>query len=280
MLTAIVIPADERQPIRLQEIEPHDLNAYRQIVGGYLEAVTLERPAATLYLNEEGKLDGLPINPRATALAWVHSSYLRNAADVLVGPVFIVGPPDQNGDDLTAPIELVNLLFHTKALRVEVLTDRTSPWWHRTKWSFPTWLQAYRSAVSLTISRPKIQEVRVVPELDQELQATWYRLGQENPWINKAVDPPFTPDSFVGCYSIEELTERLGHGTWSVGSAFYYQDLCFINQVDGGDEWLTIRHGMAFESINALPLIERGEFASLVTRLLAASKEQCQRLKY
>ena len=37
--------------------------------------------------------------------------------------------------------------------------------------------------------------------------------------------------------------------------------------------------GLIFPT-SRLPIIERGEFASLVRRLLAASKEQCQRLEY
>ena len=99
-------------------------------------------------------------------------------------------------------------------------------------------------------------------------------------WIRSAYDPPFSRDSFVGCYSIEELAEQMTGTSWTTGTAFYYRDLCFIQQVEGGDEWLTIRHGMAFESISVMPFIERGEFASLIIRLLTAAKEQCQRLEY
>jgi hypothetical protein len=67
---------------------------------------------------------------------------------------------------------------------------------------------------------------------------------------------------------------------WSLGTALYYQDLCLINQVDGGDEWLTIRHGVAFESITFGPFIEDGEFESLIDRLLSATKAQCLALEY
>jgi hypothetical protein len=37
------------------------------------------------------------------------------------------------------------------------------------------------------------------------------------------------------------LEECLGYTDWPFGTAFYYRDLRFINQVDGGDEWLTIK---------------------------------------
>lgn len=136
------------------------------------------------------------------------------------------------------------------------------------------------AGLQLARKRITVEEVRVIPELDDELREQWHQLGKANPWIKTADDPSFTRDSFAGCYSVEEMEERIGHANWSLGTAFYYRDLCFINQVEGGDEWLTIRHGIAFESISVLPFIERGEFASLVRRLLAASKERCQTLKY
>ncbi|WP_433269000.1 DUF3846 domain-containing protein [Actinosynnema sp. CS-041913] len=279
MLTAIVIPADERQPIRQQQIEPHDLNAYRQIVGGNLEVVALDRPSASLYLNEEGKLRELPVNPRASVLAWVHNSALRATGDVIVGPAFIVGPTDGHGDDQSAPLGLVDLLFGTTRFRVQVLTGATRQW-RQADPVLLSWSEAYRDAVRLTLLRPEIAEVRVVPDLAPELREVWYQLSLANPWIAAADDPPFTRSSFVGCYSVEELAEQIGHTSWSLGTAFYYRDLCFINQVDGGDEWLTIRHGVVFESITFMPYIEASTFASLIARLLAASKEACLRLEY
>jgi hypothetical protein len=38
-----------------------------------------------------------------------------------------------------------------------------------------------------------------------------------------------------------------------------------------GDEWLTIRHGIAFESMTLNPSIEDETFESLITRLLVAT---------
>ena len=56
-------------------------------------------------------------------------------------------------------------------------------------------------------------------------------------------DPPFRIDSsFYGCYTVEELEERIGHGNRSLGTAFYYRDLCLINQIEAAGEWLAIRH--------------------------------------
>jgi hypothetical protein len=94
--------------------------------------------------------------------------------------------------------------------------------------------------------------------------------------------------SFYGCQSLDELEERLGFCMWALGTAFYYRELCFINQVDGGDEWLTIRafreggkvDSLAFESITFSSYIEEGRFKDLIERLLKANKEDCRRLTY
>ncbi len=67
-------------------------------VGGYIESVphfkhyehegTLQFPVVA-FCNEEGKIHGLPINPKAT-LAWEKSVGQRITRDYLVGPIAIV----------------------------------------------------------------------------------------------------------------------------------------------------------------------------------------------
>lgn len=278
MITAIVIPVDPGQPIRLQQLDPNDLDAYQQIIGGNLQIINLYRPPAGMYVNEEGKFQSLRVNDRATALAAVHNSDFRGT-DVIVGPALIVGPANRYGDDTSAPEDLCELLANTTLYRVQTWT-RDEMRWNRDAQTFTVWTTAYRHALRLAETQDEIEHVRVVPELDTELRRAWFQLGRENPDIHEAYDPPFLIDGFVGCYSIEELEERIGHGNWSIGTSFYYRDLCFINQVNGGDEWLTIRHGIAFESITFGPSIEEGRFASLIRRLLAASEEQCRELTY
>jgi hypothetical protein len=278
VITAIVIPVDPAQPIRQQHLEKRDVDAYRAIVGGNLQILNLERPPATMYLNEEGKYEGLRVNDRATALLSVHNSAFRGR-DVIAGTAFLVGVPDQHGDDTSVPDDFVELLFNTPRYRVQMWTSAARQW-GTDSLVFINWWEAYRYAVQLADSWSVIEEVRVVPELDAALREQWYQLGVGNPWIREANDPPFTRNSFIGCFSVKELEDQLGFGNWSLGTAFYYRDLCFINQINGGDEWLTIRHGVAFESITVQSYIEDGEFASLITRLLTASKEQCQRLEY
>ncbi len=63
---------------------------------------------------------------------------------------------------------------------------------------------------------------------------TWLAIGEANRWISRACDPPFTRNCFVECADAAELVERLAHGNWCLGQAFFLGDLCFIQQVGGG----------------------------------------------
>jgi hypothetical protein len=93
-ITALIIPASGSEPIREEEIID-DLPTMKDLVGGWIERVELLGDG-TLWLNEEGKIDGLPVNRRATRLAQL---YGHPTSDVLVGQVVVVGPPTGGGDN-------------------------------------------------------------------------------------------------------------------------------------------------------------------------------------
>jgi hypothetical protein len=91
-VSGILIPVEGPVvPITVQSLDD-----YQSAVGGDIEALELSG-GATMYLNDAGKLDGLPLNPRATQL-----SHLM-PRDWIVGPVLILGPVDGNGDDTDLP---------------------------------------------------------------------------------------------------------------------------------------------------------------------------------
>src|SRR5437588_5925009 len=102
------------------------------------------------------------------------------------------------------------------------------------------------------------------------------KLGKTNPWIRLAKDPPFNTQSFYECKDDDDLLDKFAHGNWCLGQAFYLGELCFIQQVDSGDEWLTLKQGEAFESISFGRIIKaqgREAAQSLLDRLRAASVE-------
>jgi hypothetical protein len=110
--------------------------------------------------------------------------------------------------------------------------------------------------------------------------STWLAIGQANRWIRRACDPPFTRASFVACGDGAELKGRLAHGNWCLGQAFCLSNLCFIQQVGGGDEWLVIKENVAFESVSAGTMIEQGTFDDFLARIAGASLYACAKLIY
>ena len=80
---------------------------------------------------------------------------------------------------------------------------------------------------------------------------TWHHLAMKNPWIIEAWDPPLHITERCERKSIEELYDHFSRGNWCLGDCVYYRDICFINQVNGGSEYLVIRRDLPFESISA-----------------------------
>lgn len=79
------IPADMSRGVELVDAEP-TLELFQREVGGFVEAVRI--PGAVIWVDEEGKLKGKPMNPRATALARIGRAI---GADFLAGDTLVVG---------------------------------------------------------------------------------------------------------------------------------------------------------------------------------------------
>ena len=126
MVRALRIPADQDDPITALEV--HDLADYQAVVGGWIEPVDISALGVTVFVNEEGLLRHLPINPRATFLWWYFVPEARQKA-MLVGPALVVGLPDAKGDSTDVPDTVVDLLTRQReyAVLVKVGDD---PAWH------------------------------------------------------------------------------------------------------------------------------------------------------
>lgn len=99
VIQIIIIPADDNEPVHPHTLNPKALTEMQALVGGWLEAVTLQ--SATIFMNEEGKLQGLPPNRRATLLWAGLASY--PVGDVICGDVFVSGPADRDGEMTRCP---------------------------------------------------------------------------------------------------------------------------------------------------------------------------------
>lgn len=89
---AYVIPTDISKPPK--EVHVRGLNELQKRVGGYIELIPQDRDDVTVYCNEQGKIEGLAPNPRATV---AFGRYLQEG-DLLVGPVIITGHDPETGD--------------------------------------------------------------------------------------------------------------------------------------------------------------------------------------
>lgn len=162
MVTALMIPADVAEPLRLHEFDTSSLTAYLDVIRGNMAAFRLFRPDAVLYASEEGDALNLPTNDRATALLWVHNSTCRGF-DTIAGDAFLIGPLDDDvAEDLPVPDELVQLLMHTERYRIE-LQARDSDDWQPAGPIYTNWYPAYERAVALARVQAEIQESRVIP---------------------------------------------------------------------------------------------------------------------
>ena len=111
---------------------------------------------------------------------------------------------------------------------------------------------------------------------------------QENGWLKVGgfdwQDDPFLeeyPYEFSRTDSVDRLREALGSGNWAIRQGFCYRDLAFIQQVNGGDEWWTLkRDGDAwtgFESWSFGAIAQEPErFERAMRDMCEATPDQCR----
>ena len=85
-------------------------------VGGYIECVGL-RGDLDMWVNEEGKLQGLPLNPIGTRI-W---SVFYGPTDTIVGDVIFTGGVDENGETLGLTDETLHKLQWFYETAIEML---------------------------------------------------------------------------------------------------------------------------------------------------------------
>jgi len=148
----------------------------------------------------------------------------------------------------------------------------------------PAFLASYYGSAPAFERRVEVKLGQLTPE-QRGLLSAWVDIGRRNPWISNAFDPPFSELMIEFCADTRALVERILEGNWCVGQGFALGDLCFLNQVDGGGEWLTIKGDLAFESItmpchSAGEGVQEGEAFKMIHALQVATLEQCRRLEW
>ena len=120
----------------------------------------------------------------------------------------------------------------------------------------------------------------------QPLIDSWLEHGRSIPWMELAVDPSFTRESFIICQTRRELIAHILKQQHPLGQAFALQDICFINlnSLPGADEWLAIKGRTAIGNISLRIYTELGDLDRTATRrrlmtvvdlLQQCSEEEC-----
>ena len=91
----VIIPAEGEPYIEDIKGDFVDYDTLSSNVGGWIECVGLEQDL-DLWVNEEGKLNGLPFNPLATLL-WMN---YFGPTDMIMGNAIITAGVDENGETL------------------------------------------------------------------------------------------------------------------------------------------------------------------------------------
>jgi hypothetical protein len=107
MEKAIIIKSDgSRELVSFEISESYKLLS--GAVGGYIECVNLPSQNVAMWINEEGKLIGLPQNPIGTAL-WADE---YGVTDVIMGDIILTsGTITPDGDTLGLDDKQVELLM-------------------------------------------------------------------------------------------------------------------------------------------------------------------------
>ncbi len=117
---------------------------------------------------------------------------------------------------------------------------------------------------------PKLVRTTRLSRSMSDLLQRLIAMCEKNAWL-KVGGSDFEPEGFC-CehdypYCLEryddiDMLERFfAHGNWSIRAAVQHHDLIFVNQVNAGDEWWTVKidgdNLVPFESITFRLLIER-----------------------
>ncbi|VXB66961.1 DUF3846 domain-containing protein [Frigoribacterium sp. 9N] len=125
MVKGLWVPVDDNAPIEQRELA--GLDDYQDVVGGWIEPVDVPSLGVTIYVNEEGLIRQLPLNPRATFLWWFHVPQARQKA-MLVGDALLVGMPDRRGESTDVPDAVIALCASRRKRRIEYLTESDARW--------------------------------------------------------------------------------------------------------------------------------------------------------
>lgn len=102
-LAIIVVEGDDGPAYRVDEFDG-DGDALREVVGGWIEGIPTD-PLVTMWVNEEGKFQSLPVNRLAMDvwLRWDIHGCMVVGGDWIAGNCVVTGGVDAYGETLDLP---------------------------------------------------------------------------------------------------------------------------------------------------------------------------------
>lgn len=160
-ITGIVIPAELEQPVYTIDYDRGDTKSMRETVGGPFDVVDTDDPAASVWLNDEGIINGLPQNVRATMFIWAGKPRLRGVQGYF-GDTLVTGQPDEEGETTTVSGDILRLFFQTEQYKVEA-KFKSEDDWRVDDSRFSNYWTALHWALTMVTNSPIIEDVRVKP---------------------------------------------------------------------------------------------------------------------
>lgn len=112
----------------------------------------------------------------------------------------------------------------------------------------------------------------------------WLKLGgfdwQDDPWLEEY------PYDFSRASTINDLADFFSSGNWAIRQGVLFGDLAFIQQVNGGDEWWTLKRcpdgsWLDFESYNMSRILpDMSRFTQAIASMQLATPDECKGLRY
>jgi hypothetical protein len=160
-IRALVIPFSSLRPITASTIAVEDPIALAALIGGRcLAKLTLLRPAAMLYYNDDRETRRRPFNARARHILGPHSPDI--GLSCIRGDVLVTGPIRIGYAPTDLPAQYVEEAIPRSRFRVEFLDQRTMHW-KADPVDFADRETAFMYALCLGRSPAAIKKLRVVP---------------------------------------------------------------------------------------------------------------------
>ncbi|GAA1053963.1 DUF3846 domain-containing protein [Dietzia natronolimnaea] len=146
-IKALYIPADDTEEVTTVEIDQGDYLAYQRYVDGNFDVVAPASGELSFFVNDEGKLVGLPVNTRASL--WLYSlDPAWENHDILMGDVLVAGGVDEDGETMGVPEAVLDAVTGHDQYKIEVQTGSDD--WSTNQRRYSTYWDALRAAYDLS----------------------------------------------------------------------------------------------------------------------------------